>query len=45
MLVSRITRLERELKLARDEQQAVIQSVLKEFDTHVGRSEQPDMSV
>ncbi len=45
MLVSRIARLERELKLAREEQQAVIISVLKEFDTHVGRSEQPDMSV
>ncbi len=45
MLVSRIARLERELKLAREEQQAVILSVLKEFDAHVRRSEQPDMSV
>ena len=45
MLVSRIATLERELALARKEQQAVIFSVLQEFDTQVGRSEQPDMSV
>ncbi len=45
MLVSRIATLERELALARKEQQAVIFSVLQEFDTQVGRSEQPDVSV